>query len=255
MTVIPRVPFSRSRGSPRTAPPELRPALGAGIGQRPACLARLHVAGGADRVCAGGHGRLLRRAARHCPAEGLGPRPRQRPASAREGQRPGEVRNEPMVALMLPLARRAGEAASLLLEDVDWRLRMLSVRGRGNRLDRVPFPADIGRPLARYLRSGGPARDRAPAGVPGPGCSARAADRPSGRECRHPCNGLRRDHGPECRAAAPAHRDVGGVRPEAGSRRSGKVTVPNQPYATTVYARSDIAALRSIARPWPGAAR
>ena len=61
-----------------------------------------------------------------------------------------------MVALMLPLARRAGEAASLLLEDVDWRLRMLSVRGRGNRLDRVPFPADIGRPLARYLRSGAP---------------------------------------------------------------------------------------------------
>lgn len=44
VTVIPRMPFSRSRGSPCTAPPGLRPALGAGTGQRPACLARLHVA-------------------------------------------------------------------------------------------------------------------------------------------------------------------------------------------------------------------
>jgi acyl carrier protein len=43
----------------------LRPALGAGTGQRPACLARLHVAEGADRVCAGGRGRLVRRADRH----------------------------------------------------------------------------------------------------------------------------------------------------------------------------------------------
>jgi integrase len=33
---------------------------------------------------------------------------------------------------------------------------MLSVRGKGNRLDRVPSPADLGRPLASYLRSGRP---------------------------------------------------------------------------------------------------
>ena len=65
MTVILRVPFSRSRDSPRTALPGRRPALGAGTGQRPACLARLHVAGGADRVCAGRRGRLVRRAGRH----------------------------------------------------------------------------------------------------------------------------------------------------------------------------------------------
>ena len=91
-----------------------------------------------------------------------------------------------MVASMLPHAQRAGEAASLLLEDVDWRLRMLSVRGRGNRLDRVPFPADIGRPPVRYLRSGAPHETAhrhvslawdAPHGP---------LTGPSGRECRHP---------------------------------------------------------------------
>src|SRR5260370_21064185 len=67
------------------------------------------------------------------------------------------MRTEPMVALMLRLALRAGEVASLLLEDIDWRSGVLSVRGKGNRLDQVPLPADVGEPLARYLRRGRPA--------------------------------------------------------------------------------------------------
>src|SRR5260370_38911007 len=67
------------------------------------------------------------------------------------------MRTEPMVALMLGLARRAGEVASLLLEDIDGRSGVLSVRGKGNRLDQVPLPADVGEPLARYLRHGRPA--------------------------------------------------------------------------------------------------
>ena len=62
-----------------------------------------------------------------------------------------------MVALMLRLALRAGEVASLLLEDIDWRSGVLSVRGKGNRLDQMPLPADVGEPLAGYLRHGRPA--------------------------------------------------------------------------------------------------
>jgi hypothetical protein len=49
-----------------------------------------------------------------------------------------------MVALTLRLARRAGETASLSPEDIDWRLGMLSGRGKEDRLNRVPFPADAG---------------------------------------------------------------------------------------------------------------
>ena len=45
---------------------------------------------------------------------------------------------------------------------------MLSVRGKGTCLDRVPSPAaDLGRPLARYLRSG------RPPGTTGPGAGHR----------------------------------------------------------------------------------
>jgi integrase/recombinase XerD len=62
-----------------------------------------------------------------------------------------------MVALMLAAGAGAGEVAALLLEDIDWRSRVLSVRGKGNRLDRMPLPADVGQPLVRYLRHGRPA--------------------------------------------------------------------------------------------------
>jgi integrase/recombinase XerD len=56
---------------------------------------------------------------------------------------PGGLRNEPMMALLLRLALRAGEAAGLLLDDIAWRQGVITVRGRGNRADQVPLPAVI----------------------------------------------------------------------------------------------------------------
>lgn len=70
---------------------------------------------------------------------------------------PGGLRNEPMMALLLRLALRAGEAAGLLLDDIAWRQGVITVRGKRNRVDQVPLPADVGGPLARYLRDGRPA--------------------------------------------------------------------------------------------------
>ena len=70
---------------------------------------------------------------------------------------PGGLRNEPMMALLLRLALRAGEAAGLLLDDIAWRQGVITVRGKRDRADQVPLPADVGGPLARYLRDGRPA--------------------------------------------------------------------------------------------------
>src|SRR5260221_38324 len=70
---------------------------------------------------------------------------------------PGGLRNEPMMALLLRLALRAGEAAGLLLDDIAWRHGVITVRGKRDRADQVPLPADVGGPLARYLRDGRPA--------------------------------------------------------------------------------------------------
>ena len=239
MTVIPRVPFSRSGGSPRTAPPGLRPALGAGTGQRPACLARLHVAGGADPSALAGAAGSFAAPTGTAPPRGSA-RPRQRPASARVCQRPGggEERADGRVdAAACAAGRRGGLAAA-----GGYRLAVGDAE-RARQREPPRSGALPGRPRAAAgqlpsLRA--PARDGAPAGVPGPGCSARAADRPSGRECHHPCNGRRRDHGPGCRAPPAAHRGVGFGRRRV--RGGGKVAAPHQPQATAVYARSDIAA-------------
>ena len=160
-----------------------------------------------------------------------------------------------MVALMLRLALRAGEVAALLLEDIDWRSGVLSVRGKGGRLDQVPLPADVGGPLARYLRHGRPAGTAhrqvflaldAPHGpLTAPAVASVAARALAGAGITGPGAAHRLRHTAACGVLA-----AGGGLAEAG-----QLLRHTSPQATAVYARSDIAALRSIARPWPGAAR
>src|SRR6266851_5480565 len=168
---------------------------------------------------------------------------------------PAGVRNEPMVALMLRLALRAGEVAALLLEDIDWRSGILSVRGKGSRLDQLPLPADVGAPLARYLRHGRPAGTAhrqvflaldAPHGpLTAPAVASVAARALARAGITGPGAAHRLRHTAACGVLA-----AGGGLAEAG-----QLLRHTSPQATAVYARSDIAALRSIARPWPGAAR
>ena len=62
-------------------------------------------------------------------------------------------------AIMLLLARlglRAGEVARLGLDDIDWRRGEIAVRGKGNRAERLPLPAEVGAAIAGYLRRGRP---------------------------------------------------------------------------------------------------
>lgn len=64
-------------------------------------------------------------------------------------------------AVLLMLARlglRAGEVAGLGLDDIDWRAGEITVRGKGNRAERLPLPTDVGAAIAGYLRRGRPAR-------------------------------------------------------------------------------------------------
>lgn len=154
------------------------------------------------------------------------------------------------------LGLRAGEVASLRLEDIDWRAGVLTVRGKGARRDQVPLPADVGRLFAAYLRRGRPAgtaqrevflaldaphhrlaggavssvtaRALARAGIPGPGAAHR----------------LR--HTAACGVLA-----AGGGLAEAG-----ELLRHASAAATAVYAKCDLATLATLARPWPtGAAR
>ncbi len=189
------------------------------------------------------------------PPRGLGPGQAGGLLAAVRASGPAGVRNEPMVALMLRLALRAGEVAALLLEDIDWRSGVLSVRGKGNRLDQVPLPADVGQPLASYLRHGRPAGTAhrqvflaldAPHGpLTAPAVASVAARALARAAISGPGAAHRLRHTAACGVLA-----AGGGLAEAG-----QLLRHTSPQATAVYARSDIAALRSIARPWPGATR
>src|ERR1019366_8215328 len=61
-----------------------------------------------------------------------------------------------MLTMMARMGLRAGEVAGLRLDDIDWRLGNLTVRGKGNRRDQLPLPADAGEAVAAYLRHGRP---------------------------------------------------------------------------------------------------
>ena len=61
-----------------------------------------------------------------------------------------------ILTVLVRLGLRAGEVAALRLDDIDWRAGELAVRGKGNRLDRLPLPADVGEAVVDYLRHGRP---------------------------------------------------------------------------------------------------
>src|SRR5262250_2418364 len=65
-------------------------------------------------------------------------------------------RDYAVIVLMLRLGLRAREVAALRLEDLDWRTGLITVHGKGGRVDQLPLPVDVGEAIAGYLRRGRP---------------------------------------------------------------------------------------------------
>ena len=65
-------------------------------------------------------------------------------------------RDRAVLLLLSRMGLRAGEAAALGLDDIDWRRGEITVRGKGARRDRLPLPADVGAAIIAYLRDGRP---------------------------------------------------------------------------------------------------
>jgi integrase len=58
-------------------------------------------------------------------------------------------------AILLLLARlglRGGEVLAMTLDDLDWERGEILIRGKGQRLERLPLPKDVGTALVEYLR-------------------------------------------------------------------------------------------------------
>lgn len=70
------------------------------------------------------------------------------------------ARDRAVVLMLVRLGLRAGEAARLSLDDIDWTNGHLKVAGKG-REHTLPIPVDVGQALEAWLRVRPPALDRA----------------------------------------------------------------------------------------------
>lgn len=156
-----------------------------------------------------------------------------------------------VLMLLARLGLRAGEVAALELDDVDWGAGELTVRGKGNRHERLPLPDEVGQALVAYLQRG----------------------RPATAQGRQLFVRVRAPHGPMTTAAVSHVVLAAGKRAGLGTVRAhrlrhtaatqllaagaslveiGQLLRHRSQLSTTIYAKVDTEALRSLARPWPG---
>ena len=154
-----------------------------------------------------------------------------------------------ILTVLSRLGLRASEVVDLTLEDLDWTLGEVTIRGKGGRRDQLPLPVDVGQALADYCRRGRPPtchrvvflHARAPY-VP---LSYTAIGQIVMAACRRaglpPVRAHRLRH-----AAACSMRRAGAPLLEIG-----QVLRHRRAATTALYAKDDLEALASLARPWP----
>lgn len=160
-------------------------------------------------------------------------------------------RNYAIVLLLARLGIRAGEAAGLMLDDIDWRSAEIVVRGKG-RAHRLPLPAAVGEAIAAYLRDGRPAMSGTRAVFVTVLPPTRALGR--GAVCElvvraAEAAGVGHVNSHRLRHTLASEMLAGGADLPA----IGQVLGHRMLEATAIYAKCDRATLRQIARPWPGA--
>lgn len=165
-------------------------------------------------------------------------------------------RNHAILLLLARLGLRASEVVHLNLEDIDWRTGQITVRGKGGTSAQLPLVADVGDAIATYLRSDRPrcsvrsvfVRDRAP--LTGLGNSStvsslvRRALQRAGIESAH------------MGAHVLRHSLATNLLRQGGSLDEiGELLRHQSPDTTAIYAKVDVAALHTLALPWPGGGR
>jgi integrase/recombinase XerD len=162
-------------------------------------------------------------------------------------------------AILLLLARlglRSSEVVLLELDDIDWNVGQLRVRGKGGQHTELPLSAEVGQAIAEYLRRGRPAsasrrvflRAKAPIrgfrGASGVGSIVRHALKRAGINApTHGAHQFRHGLATEM------------LRQGASLSEIGDVLGHRHPQTTLIYTKVDLGALRPLALPWPGGAR
>ena len=162
------------------------------------------------------------------------------------------VRDHAILIVLARLGLRAAEVSGLLLDDIRWRSGQIVIRGKGHRHDILPLPPDAGDALTGYLQAARPRnaasrhlfiRAKAPlTGLTSTGITVivAAAGRRAGVESATP-------HRLRHSVASSI------LRAGAGLGEVGQLLRHASPMTTALYAKTDLQALRPLARPWPAA--
>ena len=158
-----------------------------------------------------------------------------------------------MFMLLVRLGLRAGEVRALCLEDVDWRAGELVVRGKGNRVERLPLPADVGEAVAAYLQRGRPSTAQGRTVF----VRVRAPHRPL--SSAGVTNAVLTAASRAGLTAVTAHRlrhtvATQMVRAGVPLPEISQVLRHRRLLTTAIYAKVDRESLRQLARRWPGGA-
>jgi site-specific recombinase XerD len=163
-------------------------------------------------------------------------------------------RDYAILMMLAKLGLRAGEVATLTLDDVDWRSGEMLIRAKGRQRARIPIPPDVGAAVAAYLRDSRPKsscrrlflRTLAPNVGFASGCAITmvaktALDRAGIRGYAHQGAHLFRH------SLATELLRSGATLSEIGQ------LLRHENHDTTrIYAKVDIEALRTLSLPWPG---
>jgi site-specific recombinase XerD len=165
-------------------------------------------------------------------------------------------RDYAIVLLLARLGLRSGEVAFLELDDLDWNAAQVSVRGKGGPRTALPLPAEVGAAIAAYLRHGRPRstsrrvflRSKAPIRGFLSQCAIGSIIRHALQRAgiQAPTTGAH-----QFRHALATQM----LRHGASLTEIGEVLRHRSPQTTTIYAKVDLTALRTLALPWPGGAR
>lgn len=163
-------------------------------------------------------------------------------------------RDYAMLLLLARLGLRAGEVASLTLDDIDWDAGTLTVHGKGAQESPLPLLAPVGEAIAAYLKRGRPH------------CKSRRVF----LRMHAPIRGFKTEK-PVSTAVGRALARAGIDSPHRGAHQFrhalathmlsqgsslaeiGEIMRHKDPDTTRIYAKVDLTSLRTLAPPWPRA--
>lgn len=167
------------------------------------------------------------------------------------------LRDRAVLLLLARLGLRACEIIRLTLDDIDWDQAQLRIHGKGGRQSLLPLPTDVGAAIAAYLQRGRPPcgdrvlflRSVAPIrglldGSDGVGSIVRYALKRAKVDAPH-----RGSH--QFRHALAVQM----LRQGASLPEIAQVLRHRSPQTTSIYAKADTDALRTVVMAWPGSAR